>query len=126
VTEKPLVLVVEDESILATTLEAHLTDDGFEVKLAGSGVAGQSAIETDASHLACLVTDIRLGKGPNGWDLARLARELNPALPVVYMTGDSGADWAAQGVPNSLVLAKPFALAQLTTAVAQLLNATPL
>ena len=31
------------------------------------------------------------------------------------MTGDSAADWAAEGVPNSTLLQKPFATAQMIT-----------
>jgi DNA-binding response OmpR family regulator len=119
------VLVIEDETILADTLEAHLTDDGFDVKIALSAAAGLAGIEQHIEQLACLVTDIRLGRGPSGWDLARSAREKNPILPIVYISGDSAADWTAMGVPNSVMLSKPFALAQLTTAVAQLMNAAP-
>ena len=37
-------------------------------------------------------------------------------------TGDSADGWAANGVPNSMMLAKPFALAQLVTAVSQLIT----
>jgi hypothetical protein len=43
-----------------------------------------------------------------------------PVFPVVYMSGDSAEDW---GSKNSIMLAKPFAPAQLVTAVSQLLNA---
>lgn len=57
--------------------------------------------------------------------MARHAREIDPAFAVVYMSGDSTEDWASKGVPNSIMLAKPFALAQLVTAVAQLLNGGP-
>jgi len=39
------------------------------------------------------------------------------------MTGDAGSDWAANGVPNSVLITKPFAPAQVVTAVSQLLNA---
>jgi DNA-binding response OmpR family regulator len=60
--------------------------------------------------------------GHRGWQLATLAREINPELPVVYMTAASAAEWAAHGVPNSILLQKPFAPAQLVTAVSQLLN----
>jgi hypothetical protein len=38
------------------------------------------------------------------------------------MSGKDAADWASKGVPNSIMLAKPFAPAQLVTAVSQLLN----
>jgi hypothetical protein len=38
------------------------------------------------------------------------------------MSGDSAEEWASKGVPNSIMLSKPFAPAQLSTAVSQLLN----
>lgn len=60
-----------------------------------------------------------------GWDVGHRARELLPTVPVIYMSGDKASDWASQGVPNSIMLQKPFAVAQATTAVSQLLNATP-
>jgi hypothetical protein len=40
------------------------------------------------------------------------------------VSGDSAEDWGSKGVPNSIMLAKPFAPAQLVTAVSQLLNAS--
>ena len=43
-------------------------------------------------------------------------------MPVIYMTGTQGEDWASKGVPNSVLLAKPFAPAQLVTALSNLLN----
>jgi len=71
------------------------------------------------------VTDISIDGKVNGWDVAAKLRETNPALPVVYMSGAHAEDWASKGVPNSVMLAKPFAPAQLVTAVAQLLNSAP-
>jgi hypothetical protein len=41
------------------------------------------------------------------------------------MTCASADQWTSQGVPNSILLHKPFAPAQLMTAVSQLLNAPP-
>jgi CheY-like chemotaxis protein len=70
-----------------------------------------------------VVTDINLGGNLKGWDVARAARKNDPAMSVVYMTGTQGDDWASQGVPNSVLLTKPFAPAQLLTALANLLNA---
>jgi len=73
-------------------------------------------------ELAGLVTDIRLGAGPSGWDLARHARQTRPDLPVIYMTGDSAADWPVQGVPRSQVVQKPFAVSQIVTALSTILT----
>jgi DNA-binding response OmpR family regulator len=80
-------------------------------------------LEAEGQTYSALVTDINLGAKLTGWDIARRAREINPDMPVVYMTGFADNDWAANGVPNSVLLTKPFATAQLVTAVSQLLNA---
>ena len=61
----------------------------------------------------------------NGWEVAARIRETDPGFPVVYMSGVYADEWASKGVPNSIMLAKPFAPAQLVTAVAQLINSVP-
>lgn len=118
-----LLLLVEDEVLIAQSLEEALTDAGFEVQLAMKGKEATQALEQNAAEIAALVTDVRLPlDGPNGFNLAHRARELSPTIGVVYMSGDSAIDWASKGVPKSIMLAKPFAIAQLVTAVSQLLN----
>ena len=69
-----------------------------------------------------LVTDIRLRGKMDGWEVARQAREIDPKFPVVYISAAHADQWASQGVPNSVVMTKPFAPAQLVTAIANLLN----
>jgi hypothetical protein len=44
-------------------------------------------------------------------------------MPIVYITGDSTHEWASKGVPDSVVLLKPFAPLQLSTAVSTLITA---
>ena len=73
-----------------------------------------------ATRFRAVATDIKLGPGPDGWEIARCVRELVPTMPVVYMTGDTAQEWASKGVPGSIILAKPFAPAQLVTAIATL------
>jgi DNA-binding response OmpR family regulator len=58
----------------------------------------------------------------DGWEVAKQAREIDPTFPIVYMTGAAADQWASHGVPNGILLTKPFAPAQLVTAVSQLLN----
>jgi DNA-binding response OmpR family regulator len=74
------------------------------------------------SKFRALVTDINLTGKLRDWDIARRAREIEPEFLVIYMTGDHAADWSSKGVPNSVMLEKPFAPAQLVTAIANLLN----
>jgi DNA-binding response OmpR family regulator len=118
----PVILVVEDDHLVQSIVEDALTDGGFEIVIASSG---EQAVELLAADGKCraLVTDINLGRDKlDGWEVARHAREADPVFPVVYMSGDSAGDWASKGVSNSVMLAKPFAPAQLVTAVSQLLN----
>ena len=68
------------------------------------------------------MTDIWIGRRPNGWELANRARELGPLLSVIYISGNSADEWAANGVPKSVMLQKPFASAQLVTAISSLLD----
>jgi CheY-like chemotaxis protein len=121
---RPTALVVEDEWLLLDVMEVELTEEGFEVVTAMSGRDAIAKLEEAAGEISCLLTDIRLGSGADGWKVAERARQLNPKLPVIYMTGDSHVQWQAKGVPKSILLSKPFALSQLTTAVSELVNSS--
>ncbi|WP_377828859.1 response regulator [Bradyrhizobium lupini] len=116
------ILVVEDESAIQQFVEEALTDGGFEAEITQSGEEALSRFRDGRSGYRALLTDIGIGAGPNGWVLARRIREIDPDLPVVYMTGGHAAEWKSQGVPNSILIEKPFAPAQLVTAISQLLN----
>jgi DNA-binding response OmpR family regulator len=115
-------MVVEDEELIQALLHDALEEAGFAVVAAPGGAAALGIMDARHSELAGLVSDIRLGKGPDGWNVARHARELRPNLPVVYMTGNSAADWSVNGVPKSVLVQKPFAAAQVVTALSTLLN----
>lgn len=117
-----LLLVAEDEALLRDFLEDGLAENGFGVVLAKDGAEALRELEARADQLRGLVTDIRLGIGPNGWEIAHRARELVPNLPIVYISGDSLHEWSANGVPESVILQKPFILAQLVTALTNLMN----
>ena len=117
------ILVVEDDPLIQTIVEDDLTDGGFQVAIASWGETAVELLDASDVKYRALVTDINLGRGKmDGWEVARRAREINPQFSVVYMTGDSAAEWDSKGVPNSILLTKPFAPAQLVTALSQLLN----
>lgn len=113
----PPVLVAEDEALIRAALVEALQDGGYSVLEAESGSAAIEQLE-NVDHLRGLVTDIRMGAGADGWEVAHRARERFPNIPVVYVTGDSAADWSANGVPTSVVLQKPFATSELVAALA--------
>ena len=123
-TVAPVLLYVEDETITQDVVEAALRDAGYEVVLASDGTEAIRLLGTSNGALRGLVTDINLGDGPDGWDVACKARELTSGLPVVYVSGASDGEWTSRGVPNSVMIAKPFAPAQIVVAISSLLVST--
>ena len=114
--------MIEDDDAIQSVVEDALSEGGFEPATAASGEEAVTLLIGQKTKYRALVTDIKLLGRLDGWEVARKAREIDPEFPIVYMSGASAADWPAKGVPNSLMLAKPFAPAQLVTAVSQLLN----
>ena len=121
--QAPTILLVEDEALIVEILTAEFADTGFEVVVVSDGNRAIAELDADAARFKAVVTDIRLGKGPDGWDVGRRARELVSDMSVVYVSGDSTHDWSSKGVPESVVILKPFAPTQLVTAVSTLITA---
>jgi FixJ family two-component response regulator len=82
----------------------------------------EDELDSGRDREAGVITDIRLGPGASGWEIARYARGLKSEIAVVFVSGDSVDDWAAEGVPKSVIIQKPFAEAQLVTAISALIT----
>jgi CheY-like chemotaxis protein len=108
-------LVVEDDALVRSALEEILNDAGYSVAAAASGTEAMNLL--DSTHpYAALVTDIRLGD-LTGWDVARRARQILPDIPVIYISGDSGADRKTFGVDPSTFVQKPFRADEIVAAI---------
>ena len=118
----PVVLVIEDDPDIQFFLEEALRDGGFEPAIAGSGEEAVTLLKAFRSKYAALITDIRLLGRLDGWHVARAAREVDPAFPVVYITGASPQEWPMWGVPDSVLLTKPFAPEQLVSSMSRLIG----
>ncbi|WP_314947736.1 response regulator [Bradyrhizobium cosmicum] len=119
--EPPSILIVEDEYPLQGVLENALAEAGFASDILSSGEEAITVFIARGKHHKALVTDVCLGGRLSGWDVARRMREKHPDLPVVYMM--AGADlelWKSQGVPDSVLLEKPFHPGQLIAALHEL------
>ena len=120
--EAVTVLLVDDDPLVHEVIRLALEDGGFDVLSAATGSEAIEMLDAGHTSIHALVTDINLGKDVDGWAVAKHARELEARLPVVYITGDSGYEWRSQGVPESIVIEKPFVAAQIVTAVAAARN----
>jgi len=119
---QPLVLVVEDEYFLMADLEQALNDAGFTAETVSSGEEALALFLEDTKKHKVLITDVRLHGALQGWDVARQFREKEPALPVIYVTGSNVEEWTSEGVPDSILIPKPFARAQLVNALSVFLD----
>lgn len=117
-----VIMVVEDDPVIQTLVEEALRDGGYEPAIAASGEEAVTLLKGNRDHYRALVSDINLKGRMDGWEVAKQAREIDPAFPIIYMTGAAADEWPSHGVPNSILLTKPFAPAQIVTAISQLLN----
>ncbi len=102
---RPTVLIVEDELLVREIATIEFEDAGFTVLEAGDGKEAVDFLASDV-RIDLLFTDIRLPGSLDGWSIAARARELRPALPVIYATGYS-AD-AMRLVSGGLFFKKPY------------------
>jgi DNA-binding response OmpR family regulator len=119
--DTPHVLVVEDEVFIQLQMESTLEEGGFKVILARTGERAIQVLDAQKPPICALITDVNLGPGMSGWEVAKHARE----IPVIYVTGHGGEEWASHGLPKTILISKPFAAAQLLTAVSNRLNGSP-
>ncbi|MBX7483327.1 response regulator [Qipengyuania qiaonensis] len=106
-TSKPTILIVEDEALIRLSLIEIFEDAGFVVLDADSASSAEKMLDAKSESISILLTDIRLGAGRDGWDVARHARSKREDLPIVFVSGDSTDDWKDSGIERSVMLAKP-------------------
>jgi len=100
-----VVLVVEDEWLVSSVVVDDLRERGFVVIEAASGEDALACLAGD--HAVDVVfTDIHLGNGISGWDVAEAFRKADPDVGVIYASGQS-LD-SRRDVPGSLFFRKPY------------------
>lgn len=108
--ERPMVLVVENEALLAMAVEDALSDAGYRVSWESDGLGALAAFQTGPLPSAAVV-DLNLGHGIEGREVIRRLRDSCPDLPVIVVTGYASqgpeADLRGLGGPTAR-LTKPF------------------
>src|SRR4051812_41657281 len=85
----PVILIVEDESLIRETVVQALRDAGWEVLQAVSGEGAVAQLGRVAQVIDVVFTDIQLGGSLSGWDVAEVARKSRPGVSVIYTSGNS-------------------------------------
>ncbi len=104
----PRILVVEDERAIQLALSGLLRRQGYEVEVAGSGDDALAALADGAFDL--VLTDLALGRGPDGMDVLRGAKERRPECAVVMITAHGSEAIAVEAMKAGAedYVPKPF------------------
>jgi two-component system, chemotaxis family, chemotaxis protein CheY len=114
--ERPILVVDDDPTILVTVCEA-LDLEGFPVVTATNGAEALEAVDRDDPSLVLL--DMRMPV-LDGWGFMGAIRQRGLSLSVVVMTAAADARRWAREIGAQGVLAKPFELDELFSAVERL------
>ncbi len=116
-TTPPLaVLLVEDDEAVRALTRRMLLSLGHTVTVAASGAEAIQLVDAAASPPDVLVTDVRM-PGIQGPELARILRDRQADLPVVFTSGFSAELGDSVAIPGAQILDKPFDLRRLDAAV---------
>jgi CheY-like chemotaxis protein len=120
--EGAVILAVEDNADVRTTVVRQLTELGYVVREADSAHAAWRILEED-DRIDLLFTDIVMPGAVNGIELATAAKERHPHLRILFTSGFTG------GPPidgellerGDILLSKPYAKGELEEALGQIL-----
>ena len=105
------VLIVDDDEAVRITFAMVLEDLGYSVLQSGSGVSALELLR-DNPTIALLLTDVVM-PGMNGVELARRARAMRAALPIVFISGYADPGSVVGDAARQPILRKPFRASEL-------------
>ncbi len=112
----PPVLFVDDNVVSNLEICAYLRDFGFDVIETYRARDAFRVIDSQP-RLTALVSDINLGAGGSGLDVARRARAAHPRLPVVFISGMTTIRHLTSRIEGSTLIAKPLHPQQIVDAL---------
>lgn len=115
------ILVIENEKLLADSIDALLSKKGFEVEVAYDGETGAEYAELGIYDL--LILDVMMPK-LNGYEVAKKVRARKCGTPILMLTAKSGLEDRIAGLNAGAdyYLAKPFDTRELLACINALLR----
>ena len=117
------ILIIEDEKKIADTLRMGLSEYGYYAEVAYDGIIGKRLLLTKTYDL--IILDINL-PGVNGYDLCKMIRVNNAALPIIMLTSMNTLNDKIEGYNAGAddYLVKPFEFRELIMKIRALLKRT--
>ena len=115
------ILIVEDEKLLADSLQAMLEKKDFEVEVAYDGESGEEYALLGVYDL--LILDVMMPK-MDGYELARQVRAKRLGVPILMLTARAGLEDRIEGLNAGAdyYLTKPFDTRELLACINALLR----
>lgn len=106
------ILIIDDEPGLCWVLEKALREENYQVTKAADGIEGLKLLSSNKTALVLL--DYQM-PGMSGLKVLERIKEMQPDLPVVFMTGHSSIPTALEAIKKGAVayVTKPFHLADM-------------
>lgn len=120
------ILLVDDDPDVRAVLRQGLEQHGYRILEAGDGVEGFAAFVPNRRSIALAMVDLTMPR-MGGEELVRELHKLDPALPVVLMSGYSETEATATLAGRELAgfLAKPCGISETLKVVETALKAAP-
>ena len=105
--QKSRILIVDDDKSICVILSDLMKKEGLETMVAYDGEKALKMVQSDPPDL--LLVDMML-PGMDGMEILRKARELDPELPVVFITAHADSRGAVKAIKEGAhdYLSKPF------------------
>lgn len=116
------ILVVEDEVLIRLAVADYLRACGYRVLEASTGEEAQAVFGND-QRIEVLLTDIDLGRGMNGFELARWTRDQHPDVRILLTSGVARMAQSAGTLCDMPLLKKPYPHEQLAEEIRRRLGA---
>lgn len=115
------ILIIDDEAIIREGTRRILELEGHRVEGSSSGLQGLECLQEDQFDL--VITDLKM-PGMSGMDVLKAIRVLQPAVPVILITGYASVETAVEAIKHGAFdyLPKPFSPEQLTELVTKALG----
>ena len=120
-TNRPLILVVEDEPMLARIVCDALRQSGYDAASAPDGERGLARFSE--LRPALVVTDVMMPRS-DGFRLTRRIRSVDREVPILFLSARSSSDDVVEGFASGGddYLRKPFAMNELLARIEALLR----
>jgi len=98
----PRILVVDDEPYMCDVCSRTLQRGGYDVVATSDPHVAERALRGD-QHFDLLLTDIKM-PAMSGLELANIARERDPAIAIIIMTGFATMENLQQSVQRGIAI----------------------